>query len=98
MTPDGREGQEASSYKIVKASNGSLVEATARPFASQVSAFILQKMKDTAEAHLGQKVEQRSSRFPPISTTATSGPPRMPRKIGASSAAHINEPTAAALA
>jgi len=26
---------------------------------SQVSAFILQKMKETAEAHLGQKVDQQ---------------------------------------
>ena len=47
-------------YKIVKASNGDAwVEADAKTYSpSQVSAFILQKMKETAEAHLGQKVEQ----------------------------------------
>src|SRR5450631_1865934 len=47
-------------YKIVKASNGDAwVEADKQTYSpSQVSAFILQKMKETAEAHLGQKVDQ----------------------------------------
>ena len=47
-------------YKIVKASNGDAwVEADGKTYSpSQVSAFILQKMKETAEAHLGQKVDQ----------------------------------------
>src|SRR5437879_9995261 len=47
-------------YKIVKASNGDAwVEAEGKTYSpSQVSAFILQKMKETAEAHLGQKVDQ----------------------------------------
>jgi molecular chaperone DnaK len=47
-------------YKIVMASNGDAwVEADGKTYSpSQVSAFILQKMKDTAEAHLGQKVDQ----------------------------------------
>ena len=47
-------------YKIVKASNGDAwVEADGKTYSpSQISAFILQKMKETAEAHLGQKVEQ----------------------------------------
>src|SRR6267142_386334 len=47
-------------YKIVKASYGDAwVEADGKTYSpSQVSAFILQKMKETAEAHLGQKVEQ----------------------------------------
>ena len=42
-------------YKIVKASNGDAwVEADGKTYSpSQVSAFILQKMKETAEAHLG---------------------------------------------
>src|ERR1700716_4298511 len=45
-------------YKIVKASNGDAwVEADGKTYSpSQVSAFILQKMKETAEAYLGQKV------------------------------------------
>jgi molecular chaperone DnaK len=47
-------------YKIVKASNGDAwVEADGKAYPpSQVSAFILQKMKETAEARLGQKVDQ----------------------------------------
>ena len=44
-------------YKIVKASNGDAwVEANGKTYSpSQVSAFILQKMKETAEAHLGRE-------------------------------------------
>src|SRR5436305_9288593 len=47
-------------YKIVKAPNGDAwVEADGKTYSpSQISAFVLQKMKETAEAHLGQKVEQ----------------------------------------
>src|ERR1700730_18364951 len=47
-------------YKIVKASNGDAwVEADGKTYSpAQISAFILQKMKETAEAHLGQKVDQ----------------------------------------
>src|ERR1700681_796795 len=47
-------------YKIVKAGNGDAwVDVDGKKYSpSQVSAFILQKMKETAEAHLGQKVDQ----------------------------------------
>jgi len=47
-------------YKIAKASNGDAwVEADGKTYSpSQISAFILQKMKETAEANLGQKVDQ----------------------------------------
>ena len=47
-------------YKIVKASNGDAwIEADGKTYSpSQVSAFILQKMKETAEAHLGEMVNQ----------------------------------------
>src|SRR6267142_3858720 len=47
-------------YKISKAGNGDAwVEVDGKTYSpSQISAFILQKMKETAEAHLGQKVEQ----------------------------------------
>src|SRR6202790_1074244 len=47
-------------YKIVRASNGDAwVEAEGKTYSpSQISAFILQKMKETAEAYLGSKVEQ----------------------------------------
>src|ERR1700742_4607891 len=47
-------------YKITKAGNGDAwVEADGKSYSpSQISAFTLQKMKETAEAYLGQKVEQ----------------------------------------
>ena len=46
-------------YKIVRAANGDAwVEADGKTYSpSQISAFILQKMKETAEAYLGQKVD-----------------------------------------
>src|SRR2546421_549356 len=53
-------------YKIVRASNGDAwVEIEGKTYSpSQISAFILQKMKETAEAYLGQKVEQAVSTVP----------------------------------
>src|ERR1700721_2505726 len=47
-------------YKIVRASNGDAwVEIEGKSYSpSQISAFVLQKMKETAEAYLGRKVEQ----------------------------------------
>src|SRR5262245_18359635 len=45
-------------YKIVRAGTGDAwVEADGKTYSpSQISAFVLQKMKETAEVHLGQKV------------------------------------------
>src|SRR5690606_20795206 len=47
-------------YKIVKADNGDAwVDTRGTKYSpSQISAFILQKMKETAESFLGEKVEQ----------------------------------------
>ena len=47
-------------YKIVKADNGDAwVDIQSKRYSpSQVSAFILQKMKETAESYLGEKVAQ----------------------------------------
>ncbi|MEE8559845.1 MAG: Hsp70 family protein, partial [Alphaproteobacteria bacterium] len=47
-------------YKIIKADNGDAwVEAEGKKYSpSQISAFILQKMKETAEAFLGEPVEK----------------------------------------
>jgi len=47
-------------YKLVKGDNGDAwVESQGKKYApSQISAFILQKMKETAEAYLGETVTQ----------------------------------------
>src|SRR6187200_2991176 len=62
----GRKFDEVSSeasrvpYKVVRADNGDAwVDARDKKYSpSEISAFILQKMKETAEAYLGEKVEQ----------------------------------------
>ncbi|MES2195480.1 MAG: molecular chaperone DnaK [Pseudomonadota bacterium] len=88
-------------YKIVKASNGDAwVEADAKTYSpSQVSAFILQKMKETAEAHLGSKVEQAVITVPAYFNDAQRQATKDAGKIaGLEVLRIINEPTAAALA
>ena len=88
-------------YKIVKASNGDAwVEADSKSYSpSQVSAFILQKMKETAEAHLGQKVEQAVITVPAYFNDAQRQATKDAGKIaGLEVLRIINEPTAAALA
>jgi molecular chaperone DnaK len=88
-------------YKIVKASNGDAwVEADGKSYSpSQISAFILQKMKETAEAHLGQKVEQAVITVPAYFNDAQRQATKDAGKIaGLEVLRIINEPTAAALA
>jgi molecular chaperone DnaK len=88
-------------YKIVKASNGDAwVEADSKTYSpSQVSAFILQKMKETAEAHLGQKVDQAVITVPAYFNDAQRQATKDAGKIaGLEVLRIINEPTAAALA
>ena len=88
-------------YKIVKASNGDAwVEADKNTYSpSQVSAFILQKMKETAEAHLGQKVDQAVITVPAYFNDAQRQATKDAGKIaGLEVLRIINEPTAAALA
>lgn len=88
-------------YKIVKASNGDAwVEADDKTYSpSQVSAFILQKMKETAEAHLGQKVDQAVITVPAYFNDAQRQATKDAGKIaGLEVLRIINEPTAAALA
>src|SRR4026208_1502966 len=88
-------------YKIVKASNGDAwVEADGKTYSpSQVSAFILQKMKETAEAHLGQKVGQAVITVPAYFNDAQRQATKDAGKIaGLEVLRIINEPTAAALA
>jgi molecular chaperone DnaK len=88
-------------YKIAKASNGDAwVEEDGKQYSpSQISAFILQKMKETAEAHLGQKVEQAVITVPAYFNDAQRQATKDAGKIaGLEVLRIINEPTAAALA
>ncbi len=88
-------------YKISKASNGDAwVEEDGKQYSpSQISAFILQKMKETAEAHLGQKVEQAVITVPAYFNDAQRQATKDAGKIaGLEVLRIINEPTAAALA
>src|SRR5665213_2737110 len=88
-------------YKISKAGNGDAwVEIDGKTYSpSQVSAFILQKMKETAEAHLGQKVDQAVITVPAYFNDAQRQATKDAGKIaGLEVLRIINEPTAAALA
>ncbi|HKM88571.1 MAG TPA: molecular chaperone DnaK [Xanthobacteraceae bacterium] len=88
-------------YKIVRASNGDAwVEIEGRTYSpSQISAFILQKMKETAEAYLGGKVEQAVITVPAYFNDAQRQATKDAGKIaGLEVLRIINEPTAAALA
>ena len=88
-------------YKIVRADNGDAwVEADGKKYApSQISAFILQKMKETAEAHLGETVTQAVITVPAYFNDAQRQATKDAGKIaGLEVLRIINEPTAAALA
>src|SRR6266516_2902270 len=88
-------------YKIMRASNGDAwVEADGKSYSpSQISAFILQKMKETAEAYLGQKVEQAVITVPAYFNDAQRQATKDAGTIaGLEVLRIINEPTAAALA
>jgi molecular chaperone DnaK len=88
-------------YKIIKASNGDAwVEADGKSYSpSQISAFILQKMKETAEANLGEKVTQAVITVPAYFNDAQRQATKDAGKIaGLEVLRIINEPTAAALA
>ncbi len=88
-------------YKIVRASNGDAwVEIEGKTYSpSQISAFVLQKMKETAEAYLGQKVDQAVITVPAYFNDAQRQATKDAGKIaGLEVLRIINEPTAAALA
>ena len=88
-------------YKIARASNGDAwVEIEGKSYSpSQISAFILQKMKETAEAYLGAKVDQAVITVPAYFNDAQRQATKDAGKIaGLEVLRIINEPTAAALA
>ena len=92
---------ETAPYSIVKADNGDAwVEVNEKKYApSQISAYILQKMKETAEKHVGGKVEKAVITVPAYFNDAQRQATKDAGKIaGLEVLRIINEPTAAALA
>ncbi len=88
-------------YRIVRGNNGDAwVTADGKQYSpSQISAFILQKMKETAEAHLGSPVTQAVITVPAYFNDAQRQATKDAGKIaGLEVLRIINEPTAAALA
>ncbi|MES1198978.1 MAG: Hsp70 family protein, partial [Pseudomonadota bacterium] len=88
-------------YKIAKGPNGDAwVKGRDKTYSpSEVSAFILQKMKETAEAYLGEKVEKAVITVPAYFNDAQRQATKDAGRIaGLEVLRIINEPTAAALA
>jgi molecular chaperone DnaK len=88
-------------YQIVKGPTGDAwVRAHGKDYSpQQISAFILQKMKEAAEAHLGEKVEKAVITVPAYFNDAQRQATKDAGKIaGLEVLRIINEPTAAALA
>src|SRR6201996_326147 len=88
-------------YKIIPGDNGDAwVESRGKKYApSQISAFILQKMKETAEAHLGETVSEAVITVPAYFNDSQRQATKDAGRIaGLEVLRIINEPTAAALA
>ena len=99
--PTTQKDKDLVPYKIVKADNGdawvSVRDEKHSP--SQISAFILQKMKETAESYLGETVTQAVITVPAYFNDAQRQATKDAGKIaGLEVLRIINEPTAAALA
>lgn len=96
-----KEIAKRASYKIVKGDNGDAwVEANGDKYApSQISAIVLQKMKETAEAFLGETVTKAVITVPAYFNDSQRQATKDAGKIaGLEVERIINEPTAAALA
>ena len=88
-------------YKIVKADNGDAwIEAKGKKYSpSQISAFTLQKMKETAEKYLGSEVKEAVITVPAYFNDSQRQATKDAGKIAGLDVKRIvNEPTAAALA
>ena len=99
--PITKKDTELVPYKIVKGTNGDAwVQAGGKDYSpSQVSAFTLQKMKETAEAYLGETVTQAVITVPAYFNDAQRQATKDAGQIaGLEVLRIINEPTAAALA
>tara|TARA_Y100001937_G_scaffold9958_1_gene12218 strand:+ start:555 stop:2399 length:1845 start_codon:yes stop_codon:yes gene_type:complete len=92
---------QTSPFKIIKADNGDAwIEAKGNKYSpSQISAFTLQKMKETAEKYLGQEVTKAVITVPAYFNDAQRQATKDAGKIAGLEVERIvNEPTAAALA
>uniref|UniRef100_A0A0X3NWK6 Stress-70 protein n=1 Tax=Schistocephalus solidus TaxID=70667 RepID=A0A0X3NWK6_SCHSO len=92
---------KTSSFKIIKASNGDAwVEAHGKAYSpSQIGAFVLMKMKETAENYLGSKVSNAVITVPAYFNDSQRQATKDAGQIsGLNVLRVINEPTAAALA
>jgi molecular chaperone DnaK len=99
--PTVAKDKQQSPFKIVGGGNGDAwVEVKGEKYSpSQISAFILQKMKETAEAYLGETVTQAVITVPAYFDDAQRQATKDAGKIaGLEVLRIINEPTAAALA
>jgi len=99
--PTTKKDIEQVPYKIIKANNGDAwVEAQGESYSpSQISAFILQKMKETAEAYLGETVEKAVITVPAYFNDSQRQATKDAGRIaGLEVDRIINEPTAASLA
>jgi molecular chaperone DnaK len=99
--PTTQKDKDMVPYNIVKADGGDAwVEAKGEKYSpSQISAMILQKMKETAESYLGETVDQAVITVPAYFNDAQRQATKDAGKIaGLEVLRIINEPTAAALA
>ena len=99
--PIAKKDSELVPYKIVKGPNGDAwIEGRDKKYApSEISAFVLQKMKQTAEDYLGEQVTQAVITVPAYFNDAQRQATKDAGKIaGLEVLRIINEPTAAALA
>lgn len=99
--PEVQKDMKTQSYKIVKASNGDAwVEAHGKMYSpSQTGAFVLMKMKETAESYLGHTVKNAVITVPAYFNDSQRQATKDAGQIsGLNVLRVINEPTAAALA
>ena len=99
--PTVKKDIDSATFNIVKAENGDAwIETKGKKYSpSQISAFVLQKMKETAEKYLGQEVKQAVITVPAYFNDAQRQATKDAGKIaGLEVLRIINEPTAASLA
>ncbi|TMB23103.1 MAG: molecular chaperone DnaK [Deltaproteobacteria bacterium] len=99
--PEVQKATKVLPYKVVRADNGDAwVEVRGRKYSpAEISAFILQKMKQTAEDHLGEKVTEAVVTVPAYFNDSQRQATKDAGRIaGLNVLRIINEPTAASLA